>query len=123
MSFLRRLFSRTTPEQNLSEGGLYHIPGEDGSFKMLKILKLDGGGVHVRLYSNVFPSPPTHVDEATLYMAGMDRRPDEPMGMGHLPISSRSFAGWNAVFVQQSNVIDEELEGHRMWLEARGGYF
>jgi hypothetical protein len=56
-------------------------------------------------------------------MAGTDRRPEEPMGMGHLPISHRSFASWNAVFFQQLRVTDDELDGYRMWAEAKGGYF
>jgi len=123
MSFFTRLFARKPQMPPLSEGGLYHVPDDGGTYKVLKVLKVDDGGVHVRLYSNVLNSPPTHIEESTLYMAGMDRRPDEPMGMGHLPISHGSFAGWNAVFVQQSSVTDDELEGYRMWAEAKGGYF
>ncbi|HVZ18262.1 MAG TPA: hypothetical protein VG897_14165 [Terriglobales bacterium] len=107
----------------LVEGGLYYTSGENGGFSLLKILKLDGGGVHVRLYSNHFVAPPTKVDESTLYMAGMDRKPGEQLGMGHAPISKRSFAAWKAVFIQQSTVKEVELEGYKMWLEAKGGYF
>lgn len=107
----------------LVEGGIYYTPGENGGFSVLKILKLDDGGVHVRLYSNHFAAPPTKIDESTLYMAGMDRKPDEQMGMGHAPISKKGFAQWKAVFIQQSSVKKEEMEGYEMWLEAKGGYF
>jgi hypothetical protein len=105
------------------EGGLYVAPHEDGAFVPLKILKVDDQGVHVRVYSNVYPAPPTHIDESSLYMAGVDKREDEPLGMGHLPISNETFSGWGARFVQQSSVVATELDGYEMWLEAEGGYF
>jgi hypothetical protein len=105
------------------EGGLYVTEQEPGRFVPLKVLKVDERGVHVRVYSNVFRAPPKTIDESTLYMAGVDRRDDEPLGMGHLPISKASFSGWNARFVQQSSVTAEELEGYDMWRDAEGGYF
>ena len=36
------------------EGGLYSTPNEDGTFSVLKILKVDDGGLHIRVYSNKF---------------------------------------------------------------------
>jgi hypothetical protein len=107
----------------LSEGGLYYTPTENGAYTVLKILKLDEQGVHVRLYSNQFSTPPSKVDESTLFMAGVDHKPNETLGMGHAPLSKKSFEGWKAMFFQQSAVKEEELEGYKMWLEAKGGYF
>ncbi len=107
----------------LREGGLYYTPAEKGGYSVLKILKVDSGGVHVRIYSNAFDQPPEKVDEASLYLAGVDRKPNETLGMGHLPISKSSFSGWGAVFIQKSTVTDGELEGYKMWLEAKAGYF
>jgi hypothetical protein len=107
----------------LKEGGLYHVQNEDGTFSVLKILKLDEHGVHIRQYSNAWPAPPFSVDESKLYMAGPDRQPGERLGMGHLPIAKKSFAGWNATFVQQAAVSEDELDGYKMWFENKGGYF
>jgi hypothetical protein len=107
----------------LVEGGLYYTQNENGSYSVLKILKLDEQGVHVRLYSNQFPSPPVKIDEPALFMAGVDHKPNERLGMGHAPLSRRSFEGSKATFFQQSTVKDEELEGYKMWLEGKGGYF
>jgi hypothetical protein len=121
MGLFSRLVGGSRPQW--IEGGLYSTPGENGGFGVLKILKTDEGGVHVRLYSNQFPDLPVNIDEAALYMAGMDRQPDETLGMGHLPVSHQSFATWNATFVQQSSITEDELEGYRMWEEAKGGYF
>ena len=105
------------------EGGLYVAPQPDGTYVPLKILKVDARGVHVRRYSNVYRAPPAHIDESRLYMAGVERRAGEPLGMGHMPVSYQTFAGWHARFVQRSSVTSAELEGYRMWREAKGGYF
>jgi hypothetical protein len=107
----------------LSEGSLYYFPNENGSYSVLKILKLDDQGVHVRIFSNQFSSPPSKVDESALFMAGVDHKPNETLGMGHTPLSKKSFEGWKTTFFQQSTVKEEELEGYRMWAEAKGGYF
>lgn len=123
-----RLFGKTVAASPVGtvqwqEGGLYVTEQENGRFVPLKILKLDAHGVHVRVYSNLYPAPPTHIDESTLYMAGMERPDDVPMGMGHLPISTASFSGWEARFVQPSTVSAEELDGYEVWRDAEGGYF
>jgi hypothetical protein len=121
MSLLSILFGCS--HSKLAEGGLYYLQNENGSCSVLKVLKLDDQGVHVRRYSNQFPSPPTGVDESTLYMVGVDHKPNETVGMGHAPLSRKSFQAWKATFFQQSSVKEDELEGYKMWLEANGGYF
>jgi hypothetical protein len=106
-----------------TEGGLYATPQDDSTYTVLKILKLDDHGVHIRLYSNVFKSLPKSIDESSLYMAGIDHKPNEVLAMEHAPISKQSFSAWRAIFIQQSSVSPDELEGYHMWLEASGGYF
>ena len=123
MGLLSLFFGCSQAGSKLAEGGLYYTKNDNGSYSVLKILKLDDRGVHLRLYSNQFPTPPSKVDESTLYMVGVDRKPNETLGMGHAPISRQSFAGWKAVFFQQSTVKADELEGYKMWLDAKGGYF
>jgi hypothetical protein len=118
------LFSLTScRDRGVVEGGLYYTPGEHDGYSVLKVLKVDPEGVHVRLYSNHYSQPPTKIDESKLYMAGQDRKPDEGLGMGHVPLSKKTFLAWNARFIQQSTVTEAELEGYKIWLEAKGGYF
>ena len=107
----------------LVEGGLYYTQNEGGSYSILKVLKLDKQGVHVRIYSNQFTNAPTEVNEGSLYMAAENGETNENFGVGHSPISKKSFRGWKVVFFQQSKVKDEELEGYKMWLDGKGGYF
>ena len=121
MGLLSSLFGSSRP--NWVEGGLYSTRHKDGSYAILKILKIDDRGFHVRLYSNPFDEPPKKIDESGLYMVPMKRTANERLGVGHLPISKNSFETWHAAFVQQSTVSDEELEGYKMWLDAKGGYF
>ena len=105
------------------EGGLYANQFDDGMYIIIKILKVEEDGVHVRMYSNVYESVPKNIDESTLYLAGMDKRPNERLGVGHVPVSARSFRTWKIVFIQQSTVTPEELEGYQEWKQAGGGYF
>jgi hypothetical protein len=121
MGLLASLFGCSRP--NWVEGGLYCTPNKDGSYSVFKLLKIDDGGFHVRLYSNPFREPPKRIDESTLYMAGMDHKPNERLGMGHCPVSKKSFLSWGTAFIQTSTVSTEELEGYNMWLDAKGGYF
>jgi hypothetical protein len=118
---LLSLVGCTRPD--VREGALYTTKETDGSYGIIKVLKTDDGGVHLRVYSNRFEARPTSVRESDLYMAGMDRKAGEQLGMGHAPISWRSFRTWGAEFVQVSSVAESELEGYRMWQEAEGGYF
>lgn len=109
-------------KSNYIEGGLYYKPDENGGYSIIKILKIDNDGYHIRLFSNNFMIPPKSIDEKSLFMAGMNRKPGESMGIGHLPLSRATFIEWNPVFIQKSTVKPDELEGYKMWLDDRGGY-
>ena len=101
--------SGMTPWQ---EGGLYSTPNEDGTYAVLKILKLDPEGVHLRLYAQALAERPTDVQIETL-----------DLGIGHLPIARSSFATWDLQYLKTVPVQAEELEGYQLWQEAGGGYF
>jgi hypothetical protein len=105
------------------EGGLYCIPSDDGSYGIVKVLKVDSVGVHIRRYSNRFDQPPAQVEESELLLGAFDADADSGFGVGHLPVSARTFHGWSPTFVQQSTVQPDELTGYQGWLEAEGGYF
>ena len=113
----------STVQDQSGAGGLYVTQQENGSYQALKILKIDEHGVHLRLYSNTFSQLPQSIEESTLYLAGIGRKPGEPMGMGHLPVSGDSFEAWHAHFIQQSTVSPDELDGYEIWKESEGGYF
>jgi hypothetical protein len=105
------------------EGGIYSFKNENGAYSVLKILKIESAGLHIRVYSNQFDSPPTQVDETTLYMAGLNHKPNEILGQADLPILKQAFDNYKATFVQQSTVKDDELQGYKTWKAAGGKYF
>jgi hypothetical protein len=111
------------PPDALIEGGLYSTPNDDGTYSVIKILKLDDRGVHVRVYSNSFSAHPDTLEEGALYMAGLTKGPNERLGMGHLPLSRSSFARWRPRFIKRVEVKPDELDGYREWLAGKGGYF
>lgn len=123
---LQSIFNSAESSANAThsgEGGLFVTQQEDGSYQPLKILKIDEHGVHLRLYSNLFASLPQQIDESALFLGGIGRKEGEPLGMGHIPVSTESFEAWNAHFIQQSTVSPAELDGYECWKEAEGGYF
>ena len=117
------LLGACRPTSHIIEGGIYSVPTENGRYSVIKILKIDDSGVHLRMYSNTFPQRPADVDTSKLYMAGIDHKATEQLGMGHAPISHASFRNWSAKFIKREAVRDEELDGYRMWKEGGGGYF
>ena len=90
---------------------------------MVKILKLDPEGVHVRIYSNHFAIRPNDVDVATLYMAGTTSPSGHNLGIGHLPLLRASFVNWRPRLIKVVLVDPSELDGYEMWKEGKGGYF
>ena len=101
---------RTT---RLVEGGLYASPRKDNpGYNVIKILKIDGGGYHIRVYSNVFEKVPDSIDPEILFMVGMDEGNDkQDPGMGHIPIGKENFEKWPLVCVVVMGVSVGEGHG------------
>lgn len=105
------------------EGGLYSTRVDDRIYGVLKILKIDNAGVHVRQYSNQFKVRPASLDPDTLFMAGIQREVGVKLGLGHTPVSHETFANWDIQFIQVEPTSREELEDYECWKEEGGGYF
>jgi hypothetical protein len=115
--------SRLGGSTDLKEGGIYGFKNANGAYSVLKILKVESGGLHIRVYSNQFDSPPTKVDESTLYMAGRNPKPNEILSEPDTALLKKSFDNYKATFVQQSAVKDDELEIYKTWKQADGKYY
>lgn len=113
-------------QQQLNKGCYYATFDEaKHQYSMLKILKKDKYGVHLRLYSNTYSSLPSSLDTSSLYIAGIDDMAEnETLGIGHIPISYESFITWHIIDLNQCYPVkNSELEGYRLWQQAEGGYF
>src|SRR5215471_88779 len=100
--------------QDVVVGGLYASKGEDGTFRISKVLAVDESAVHVRISKNKFPCLPQNLDSSTLSMGKLGD-PDG-FGIGHAPIAKE---GWlsSHVFLKKEPVRDDELEGYKYYLE------
>ncbi|MCB9846082.1 MAG: hypothetical protein H6811_08875 [Phycisphaeraceae bacterium] len=123
---LRRLLARLRkthengPENAPVVGGIYTIADSPGQpFGVVKVLCWESGVVHLSLYRNRFQTRPERINPVSLELGRMGDA--EGFGIGHLPISSRLFNAWRPQLVARSEVPAEELEGVRLWKEARGG--
>jgi hypothetical protein len=110
---------RVSPE-NWHAGGLYSTSNGKGEYSVVKILVLDPDVVHVRVYKQKFSSRPTSVDPGSLTLGKLE---DKDFSIGHLPLSRKTFASWDPVFIGQQSVSTSELEGYKIWKEANGGVF
>ncbi len=90
-------------------------------YQAAKILMVDDHGVHIRLYSNCWPSPPERIDVSTLILDS--EGPGQALGIGHLPFTTKAFLAQGPVAFQQSTVTEEELDGYQIWQQDQGGYF
>lgn len=94
----------------------------DHQIAVMKVLAVDDGGVHVRLYVERFTTRPSSVDTNCLSLAAFGAA-KKPFSIGHMPMTYQRFLGWQPEPCGRADVQDEELEGYRIWLDSKGGYF
>jgi hypothetical protein len=99
------------------DGGIYSIVSspEKRTFGVVKVLKVEPGAVHVRVYGGEYAARPTSVNPGELKVGTIDEG-----GMGHLPLSPRVFAAWKPVLITKSPVEPAELDGYEEWRKAGG---
>jgi len=112
---------KESPADDWRAGGLYSTADGNGRFGVVKILVLEPDAVHVRIYKQTFPTRPTSVDPKSLTLGRIDDK--DGFSIGHLPLSRKTFASWQPVFLSQQSVSDNELEGYKMWKDGSGRTF
>lgn len=101
------------PELELIVGGYYAVySAKTETFRVHKLLAFDDRGVHVRMYEPTFPELP---DETVI--------PLLKSRIGHAPVGRGNFLRWKPELIAVREVADDELDGYRLWEEAKGGYF
>lgn len=102
--------------ENIVVGGLYSIESGDNSFKVVKVLALDPGIVHARIYRNKFEIRPVSVDPTTLSLGSVFTVKE--FGIGHTPLDQEGFISWQPVLLMVTDLTEEELVGYRFWKES-----
>ena len=105
-------------QSELFEGGYYSII-DGGVFSIAKVLKLEPGIVHVRIYKEHFPQRPRAIDPESLTLGTIYDK--DGFGMGHLPLRLETFTERLPIFLTFSAVKPEELEGYSLWKESADG--
>lgn len=109
------------PKDNkpIQVGGLYATQDDDGSWRVVKVLALDGHAVHLRSYANKFQEQPKDIDPATLTLGGL--KDPAGFGIGHFPVAKEGFFKEKRVLLKVVPVKDDELDGYKLYLEAMKG--
>jgi hypothetical protein len=110
-------------------GAYLSIVFEGYGFGIVKLLRLEFLGIHIRLYSNTFAERPVEIDEASLESRPLDlahamagEPSPVPFAMRHLALSHASFARWQPEFVAMALVDPDEFLGYEEWKLAKGTY-
>jgi hypothetical protein len=101
------------------EGDLCSIDSGDGSYGVVKILKLEDGIAHLRVYANSYEQRPAEVDPASLTLGTIH---DESFGLGHMPLAEETFLEtWRPEVIGHAELEPDELDGYEIWREDEGG--
>jgi len=109
--------TRNAPSE-LFEGAYYSIIDGD-TFSIAKVLKLEPGIVHARIYKQHFQQRPRSIDPAALTLGSIHDK--DGFGMGHLPLQLVTFTDREPMFLTHAEVKPEELEGYNLWKETADG--
>ena len=102
----------------LLEGAYYSVI-DSGRFSIVKVLKLEPGIVHVRIYQQHFAARPSSIDPNALTVgAGFDR---DDFGISHLPLRLETFTRHEPLFLTYVAVQPDELAGYNLWKETADG--
>ena len=104
---------------SIQVGGVYATQDADGSWRVVKVLALEEGIVHLRSYANKFGQQPTEADLPKLTLG----RVGDPggFGIGHFPLAREGFEREKRVLIKVEPVREDELEGYKLYLEAMKG--
>lgn len=104
---------------DLGAGDVCSIQSGEGGYVIAKVLARDSGIVHIRLYKERFEWRPERIDTKSLTLGTV--HDEDGCGIGHLPLEEGVFGSWGPVIIRREPVVEEELEGYRMWEESGGG--
>jgi hypothetical protein len=102
---------------------LLTIRATDVDYAAAKILKADRSGVHLRIYADRWDVPPDHIDPWALAPGTTETVASGVLALGHIPLSHKAYARMQPNFDRLAMLGPNELEGYRVWREAKGGYF
>ena len=93
----------------MGPGDLCSVEFDEGEYRVVKVLAIGDGMVHVRLYVDRFGERPFQVDPARLDQGATDKY----FGIPHLPVSVENFATWRPGAIGHEDVREHESRATR----------
>lgn len=100
-------------DMNYKAGDIYSVDNKNGEIGVVKVLVVEPGIIHLRIYKNKFESRPKYIDTKKLSLGGIGEK--DGFGIGHIPLDIEAFQDWKPEKVTNEKVIEEELEGYNIW--------
>jgi hypothetical protein len=98
-------------------GDIYSIDDGEGKIGIVKVLAIDPGVIHLRIYRNKFDSRPKTIDTKELSLGRLGD--EEGFGIGHIPLDVDGFKQWTPELLTNEQVTEDELEGYKIWKESQ----
>ncbi len=93
---------------------------EQEEYAVAKILRGEMRTVHLRLYSDRWPEPPSDVNPFALRL---DPAWAPNPGIVYMPVARYAFSDWKPAFLRLAMLAPGELDGYRHWKAEGGGVF
>jgi hypothetical protein len=97
----------------MGPGDVCAVEWSEEEYRLVKILAMEDGIVHVRLYADKFVDRPFEAGPDVVSHGLIHTS----FGIPHLPLSADDFAAWLPGVVGHEDVRPEELEGYELWHE------
>jgi hypothetical protein len=94
-------------------GDLCAVEWSEEDYRLVKILAMEDGIVHVRLLAEKFVDRPFEANPDVVAHGLVHTS----FGIPHLPLSAEDFAAWLPGVVGHEAVRPDELEGYELWRE------
>ncbi|PIE23221.1 MAG: hypothetical protein CSA62_08395 [Planctomycetota bacterium] len=117
-----QLFAVTPALAKLRIGGLYSVAGDDGKYRIYKVLAADHLAVHLRKFAKSYDSVPEHLKleelEIGINLNAWQKGGEMPaeLPIGHFPLAHEGFWELSPQLIQVEPVAEDELMGFHLWL-------
>jgi hypothetical protein len=98
-------------------GDICSVDNGDGKIGIVKVLAVEPGAIHLRLYKNKFENRPKEINTSELSLGRFGDK--DGFGIGHVPLDINGFNHWKPEVLTNEKVTDKELEGYNMWKESQ----
>lgn len=98
-------------------GDVYSVDTGEEMFRVVKVLAVDSGLIHIKIYPAQFRTRPAQVNTKEL---GTSKPGTQNTGAAYIPFEKDLFKEWEPELIKNEPVTEEELEPYRVWKESTG---